>query len=418
MSEPIANEALHPEAGPEINAPGPKKREWDPKGKRNIIIITSVVVAVIVTMFLIAGSRNRDQGKVSTIDHQLPSPTEQGVMTPDEVARLKEEERKRLGAAAASSTSAIGEVVTPLELKTPTPTSAAAPAPVTPEKASPTAPASSDGRVTSETQPAQSDPQEQNRVAAIKRQAGNLAKLWGVSDDASGKASGTRDYVWAGGAQETTQQAPVTQATTQVNANNGVVVVPAFDPVYSAEMLNTFDSDERNLVRARIVTGPLSGAVLKGGGQKLGEGARISFSEASWHGRSFKVAAIAIDEKTSNDVVEGKYDGRYAQRFLFPILAEGVKAYSTARAQTGTQVIAINVPNTGVGTVQQQVGAQQTPPPSAEQARQALIAASAGTLANQLQKGPQEGLVTIPMRQSIGIIFIDPVYQSDIDGRK
>jgi hypothetical protein len=92
-----------------------------------------------------------------------------------------------------------------------------------------------------------------------------------------------------------------------------------------------------------------------------------------------------------------------------------VKAYAGARAQVGTTVIAIPIPGAGgAGIV---TGGQQTPTPSAEQARNAMYSSGANQVSRALATGPQDGHVTLASGTQIGIVFEESVYQSDLAGR-
>lgn len=236
----------------------------------------------------------------------------------------------------------------------------------------------------------------------LAKQLQGLTKVWGYSNDESQQKN---DYVRAKpSSNNASKQAEPTTATA-ANAppanGKGKRLAGAME-VVSARLLQTINSDHPNAtVRAEIQTGKLKGAIALGKAERLEQGLQISYSGVAVQGCLIKAAAIALDENTSLDVVAGKYDGRYAARFVFPVLLQGVKAYTTARAQTGNTVVVVN------GTT-----GTQTPAPSSEQARNAMVAASVSALETGIKQGlPTTPQVTLNMGETIGVMFLEPVYE-------
>lgn len=399
MSEELNKScAVNPPASAEIGgaAAAAPKAKWDMKGKRNLILVGCVIVVAVLLMLLMFSGKKKDEQKQSVIPeaNNFNAP---GILSAEDRSAIKSSEKKRIDRAMTSGNSALEA---PLD----------DPGVIFDAKQR----QRSQSRVV-EQLPAgapatyqQSSGVDDGRLKAMTGQVTQQMMGWGMLDASS--KGGEHSYVREAKIAETVVQA-VTVKTSGRDSSDAMVV-EAFEKAYSAQTLGTFDSDTPGIIRARLLTGPLAGAVLTGTAQRMGDGAHFAFSVGSYKGKSFKVNAEALDEQTASDVVNGTYNGRYAQRFVFPVLAEGIKAYASARAQTGTQVVVI--PVAGIGGA---VGAQQTPSPSAEQARQAMLAASADATAKALATTNQQPQVVVAMRKTIGILFLESVYESDLAGK-
>lgn len=415
---PISNNAIG--GGPAmVNA----KPRWDPKGKRNLFIVGGVIVfATLLLVLLFVGGKNREVKKASLIvEAPADQPVANGMLSQTDRDALKAQENARINAALSSGHSAIGaEVVAPM-VQTPAIQQTGAPltqqGPVRLDQQAQQPPMSqSNGSAP----PGPMGPDEA-KMKGLESQMQRLMGAWGMGSGDAGGQRALSTYVRepgksaAGGAgAQSGQQANAASASQR--AANDLMVVKAYDQPYAAEMISGADSDTPGKLRARITSGPLAGAVLIGAARRIGEqGFQADFTTGSFNGRTFKVVAYGQDAEVSGDVVRGQYDGRYMQRYVFPVLAEGVKAYAGARAQVATQVIAIPIPSSGgVGVV---TGAQQIPAPSAEQAREAMYSSGANQVSRVLATGPQDGHMTLAAGTQIGIVFEESVYQSDIAGQ-
>lgn len=236
----------------------------------------------------------------------------------------------------------------------------------------------------------------------LSKQILNLTKGWGYGEDLDNKTIYVKAK--ANSANGTaTNAGPSPSVTTQPNMNSTKPkrLVGSME-VAGAALLQTINSDNPNsVVRAQIGSGALKGGIALGKAVRLDEGLQIEFKAAALNGCTFKIAAIAVDETTSQDVVSGKYDGRIAARFVFPVLLDGIRAFASAKAQTGSTVVLVNG---STGTT--------SPPPSTEQAKNAMIAASVTAIdAGIKQTLPTTPQVTLAMGTSIGILFVEPVFE-------
>lgn len=401
-----ANTGINPPASSEIGGIGggaaaPVKAKWDIKGRRNLIMVGCVIGVAVLLMLLMFMGEDKSVQKTSVIPEAAHF-NERGMISSEDRSAITASEKSRLEIARLSGDSAIEA---PVENPS-----------VFNSTQKPSAPIRVEEKLAAGNPPEQQQPvrtRDEGRLRAMTDQVTQQMTGWGMLGVAGN--DGAHTYIREVNKTNASQAAQAGVQATIVNDTASAIIVEAFEKAYSAQTISTFDSDTPGTIRARLLTGPLAGAVLTGAAQRMGEGAHFAFTVASYKGKSFKINAEGRDEKTSSDVVEGNYNGRYAQRFVFPILAEGIKAYSTARAQTGTQVVVIPVAGINGSSG---VGAQQTPPASSEQARQAMLAASADATAKALATTNQQPQVVVEMRKTIGILFLESVYESDLAGSK
>lgn len=400
----------------------PAKPRWDPKGKRNMMIIGGVVAtAAVLLVLLFAGGSNHEEKKASTIVQAPPEqPVAAGMLSQADRDALKAQENARIATALSGGQSAVGAQVG----------AGASPVHAPPNQQTSSAPLTQQGEVRLDQrgqQPvnSQASPQQppaapdQEKMRGLESQMQRMMSAWGMGSD-NGTPRGASTYVRevakaanSVGGNQAIQQAGNTSATQR--PANDVMIVKAYEQPYAAEMISAADSDTPGKLRARINSGPLAGAVVVGTAKRVGDqGFQADFNTASINGHTIKISAYAVDAEESGDLVRGNYDGRYMQRYVFPVLAEGVKAYAGARAQVGTTVIAIPITGAdGTGVV---TGGTQVPVPTAEQARNAMYSSGASQVSRALATGPQEGHLTLASRTQIGIVFEESIYQSDISG--
>lgn len=405
-------------------APAPTKPRWDPKGKRNLIIVASVVgTALLLLILLFVGGGNREEKKASSIvQASSDQPVAAGMLSQADRDALKSQENARIAAALSGGQSAVGAQVGTggATVQTSAPQQASTPLTQQGEqridqRAQQSQPPQQQASQTAPQQPA--GPSEA-KMKGLESQMQRMMTAWGMGPE-TGAQRGSSTYVREvakGGNAATGNQAAQQGSTSGSNQRQAddLMVVKAYGEPYAAEMISATDSDTPGKLRARISSGPLTGAVLIGGAKRIGDkGFQVDFTSASFNGRTLKVTAYAVDSEQPGDLVRGDYDGRYMQRYVFPVVSEGIKAYAGARAQVGTTVIAIPVPGAG-GVV---TGGQQTPAPTAEQARNAMYSAGANQVSRALATGPQDGHLTLEARTQIGVVFEESIYQSDISGQ-
>lgn len=420
LHDPIATDPidLGQEAAAEISdATTPRvkpKRQIDRKAKKNLLIIGGIFVVVVVVGF--ASCSSRPTAKPSNYVND-PGAAQGGVtgaedrtaMAAAETARVKELQRATVTGIAQPVTSDNQiEVVTPPVVVAP-----AAPVVTSADLAHGPQPVGPQPTVVAGPPPAPAAPVgpvvDQDRLKAYQSQMAGLMSSW-----APAGAAPSGDYVYHSKNQGQGQAQPVqTSATSSGSKLNDPLVAEAYK-AYGAETLNTIDTDVPGVIRAKITSGPLNGALIIGTAKRLDTGVAITFNQGVLNGIPFKLNAMAIDEKTERDVVDGHYNGKYLQRFAFPIIADGVRAFTQARAQTGTQVILTNTPSVGIdGSLgNSPVGAVATPQPTVQQARDAMIASAANRSAQLLQQNDAQPQVVVDMHTTFGVYLLEPVYQS------
>ncbi len=417
--QPIASATIG-----ETTAPA-RKNSWDPKGKRNLIIIGSVVgVALLLCGILLFSGGESETKKASAINIvDSNRPVMGGMLSEEDRRKIREAEDAKMAKALRDGSSYAGApppVVTNASL-VPDPNISSIHDPGNIGAQANQRAGQGEVRL-NQVQPAVVNAvppaPDEARSKGLEEQMSSMMRAWGVGQGGENKQLSAYIRETPGrGAANAAQTAQTAQAATTQQRATGDVVVAAFEQAYAAETISSIDTDSPGKLRARILTGPMAGAVVTGTARRSGtEGVAMDFNNASLNGRQIKISAYGVDMDTDGDVVRGNYDGRYMQRYVFPVLAEGIKAYAGARAQTGTQVIAITVPGTG-GTAGGVVsGAQQTPPPTVEQAQNAMISAGAGQVSQALKSGPQDGHLTLGSKTQFGIVFDTPIYQADIAG--
>lgn len=409
---PVSRDAIGADPGPAYAKP-----RWDPKGKRNMMIVGGVVLfAVALLVLLFAGSRKNEQKKASSIVEAPPEqPVAGGMLSQADRDALKAQENARIAAALSGGRSAVGTQVgsTPSQ---------------PPMTQQPNVPAPQQGAVRLDQQQPMSQAHaatpaapDEAKLHGLEQQMQRMMTAWGMGGADGGAQRTLSTYVREPSKASNTTGGQVGQQANGVNMNqqrspNDLMVVKAYEQPYAAEMMSGADSDTPGKLRARIMSGPLTGAVVVGTARRIGDqGFQADFTTASYNGRTIKISAFGMDAEASGDVVRGNYDGRYMQRYVFPVVAEGVKAYAAARAQVATTVVAI--PVAGTGTTGVVTGGTQVPTPTAEQARDAMYASGANQVSRALATGPQEGHVTLEPHTQIGIVFEESLYQSDLAGQ-
>lgn len=422
-----ANDTPIPGAAPASSAsigggapePVQAKPRWDPKGKRNMIIIGGVIgTALLLLLLLSFGGGDREDEKASVIvESKSDQPVVTGMLSEADRAAMAKQENERIATALTGGQSVVGNQVG----------AGAAQPNMEPTQQQPYT-QQGEMRVDQHAQqqapaaqaPAQTAPAgpDQERLKGLENQMNSMMTAWGMGQGDGQRTLSTyiRESRKSGNASDSQgSQSSAGQSSTQRPADD-LMVVKAYDMPHAAEMISGADSDTPGKLRARINSGPLAGAVVTGAAHRIGDkGFQADFTSASFNGRTFKISAYGMDGEVGGDIVRGEYDGRYMQRYVFPVFAEGVKAYAGARAQVATQVIAIPIPGAGNGGVV--TGGQQIPAPSAEQARNAMYSSGANQVSRALATGPQQGHVTLAPGTQFGLVFEESIYQSDLAGQ-
>lgn len=183
------------------------------------------------------------------------------------------------------------------------------------------------------------------------------------------------------------------------------------EAIYAAKVSNVPSSDRGGLTFVEITSGPLKGALLQGRSTLYNsEYLNTKFTSMRLNNKQYDIDAIALDEQTAEDALDGKIDHKILTRYVMPVLFAGLQAYAAARAETGTY--AAYPTTTTVGSTFVTNAGIATPAPNTTQAINAGIAQGL-SIANQniskLASAPPD--VSLPQNLAIGVMFTAPVYE-------
>jgi len=190
------------------------------------------------------------------------------------------------------------------------------------------------------------------------------------------------------------------------------------DEIVAARLTTPVDTDKTRFVMAEISGGRLDGAQLRGEVVTMAmsgdiEDIGIRFSSMRWRDRQYRIDAIALNESTATDALDGKVDRHLFTRYAMPILMaglSGVSTYFTARGTPGRSVA------TSVATGDTLVVNED------RASRDDAINQGIGDVTNKaVQTGERfvsrmatrPNSVRLPASTPIGIIFNAPVHAGD-----
>ncbi|WP_321820929.1 MULTISPECIES: DotG/IcmE/VirB10 family protein [unclassified Burkholderia] len=182
------------------------------------------------------------------------------------------------------------------------------------------------------------------------------------------------------------------------------------EDIYPAQIKNMPSSDRGGLSFAEITSGPFQGALLQGRSTIYNSDyLNTKFTSMRFNGQQFEIEAIALDEKTAEDALDGKIDHKILTRYVMPVLFAGLQGFATAAANPGSYAAYPSV-STGAGTLITNSGIA-TPPSSTSQAINAGIAAGLQIANQNISKLANEPVdVSLPQGLNIGVMFTAPVF--------
>ena len=119
------------------------------------------------------------------------------------------------------------------------------------------------------------------------------------------------------------------------------------DDILTAVILTPIDTYTTQFVLAEIVGGDFNGAQLRGNVVPMTasgdvEDVGVRFTSMSLDGRFYPINAIALNENTATDAMDGNVDRRVFSRYVMPIFSaslSGVAKYFTARGTVGESLL-------------------------------------------------------------------------------
>lgn len=188
-----------------------------------------------------------------------------------------------------------------------------------------------------------------------------------------------------------------------LSAPESVEIAGAFQ-IVAAESASPIDTYKTNYASARIVAGPLAGALLFGKAEAADEGLVVTYTNMRFNGKAYTIEAWALDEATSTNAVSADIDRRYFERMVLPILLAGVQGYNQKVSETGSQVV-VAANGTAVAT----------PSASAKQARAAGVSKGLEIAQQEVQRSAAKpARFTMADRVPLGVMFRKPVLSTDV----
>lgn len=363
-------------------------RKIHPAAKRNLIIIGGVFGAAVILVVLLTMLRsNKDEKKTNDVNLNVNSAVVSNPNGDDlspamraAIAQKLEEERQ---AAVASGQ----KVYIPPETLGKT-------QPVIEEKAAEHQPAVA-GAIQSEPLSPEDAERLARRREGLERQVGQLL--------ASVPAGSTPARITFASLAAAT---PTTPAATGSAAGQPSVAAQATGDflidsleIVAGEIASPIDTYKTSYASARIVAGKLAGAFLIGASKQQEDGLALSYSLMRFGGKTYKIDAIGLDEKTSTDAMDVSVDRRYLERWVIPVTVEAAGGFFKAISNPGSSIL--QTQNNVV---------VETPASTTAQARSAGFAAGMGILQKEVAREAAKPFqITAPANTSIGILFRQPV---------
>ncbi|ECI4532043.1 conjugal transfer protein TraO [Salmonella enterica subsp. diarizonae] len=254
---------------------------------------------------------------------------------------------------------------------------------------------------------------QEDKAAGEKRQE-RLQKLLAriSAQQATGSPPVVAAAMWnrSPGTAGNPQPAPASVQTASLSTPrpaSGIQLIPALTRV-PGFIDSAVDSDNPEpKVIASIPAGQWAGAVLfSPGAKRVGNNMEIHFNRMSWRGMNLNVNAYALNEDNLMSSVAGNVNNRWFSHIVLPSVLGGVGGVGTLYKDANTQVIQGNF-----GSVTGRVG---MPDGKAIAGVIAGGTAERGSqvLAQQLADEPYKQ-VTVPSREIVSILFVDPVMSND-----
>lgn len=363
-------------------------RKIHPAAKRNLIIIGGVFGAAVILVVLLTMLRsNKDEKKTNDVNLNVSSAVVGNPNGDDlspamraAIAQKLEEERQ---AAVASGQ----KVYIPPETLGTT-------QPVTEEKAAEHQPAVA-GAIQSEPLSPEDAERLARRREGLERQVGQL-----LASVPAGSAPARITFASLAAA------TPTTPAATGAAAGQPSVAAQATGDflidsleIVAGEIASPIDTYKTSYASARIVAGKLAGAFLVGASKQQEDGLALSYSLMRFGGKTYKIDAIGLDEKTSTDAMDVSVDRRYLERWVIPVTVEAAGGFFKAISNPGSSIL--QTQNNVV---------VETPASTTAQARNAGFAAGMGILQKEVAREAAKPFrITALANTPIGILFRQPV---------
>lgn len=166
--------------------------------------------------------------------------------------------------------------------------------------------------------------------------------------------------------------------------------------IHAARTTSPIDTEKSPYVSAEVIGGKFAGAFLKGTAVlNQGEGLQVTFTDIRFNGKVAKINAVALDEQTSADALNGSIDRHILSRYVLPITFATVSGAASAIAQRSSQVV-----TNGLST-------SVVLPEATDKQAAAAGLSSATQIGQQLVQSlaQQKNTVKLPANTLIGVLF-------------
>ncbi len=188
------------------------------------------------------------------------------------------------------------------------------------------------------------------------------------------------------------------------------VLVPAGEIEY-AQLLVEANSDIPGPVVAMVVSGPFNGSRVLGSFQKTEEYLVLKFTTlVGKDGHSIPINATAVDPDTTLTGMATDVDHRYMSRIILPAAAKFIEGLGSAIAENGSTTVTVSG-----DTVAQSTSDLNTKEELSKAASEAST--KVGEILDE-EANQTEVLVRIKAGTPFGMLFLQPVTDSDINGSK
>jgi intracellular multiplication protein IcmE len=166
--------------------------------------------------------------------------------------------------------------------------------------------------------------------------------------------------------------------------------------IHAARTTSPIDTEKSSYVTAEVIGGKFAGAFLKGTAVlNQGEGLQVTFTDIRFNGKVAKINAVALDEQTSADALNGSIDRHILSRYVLPITFATVSGAASAIAQRSSQIV-----TNGLST-------SVVLPEATDKQAAAAGLSSATQIGQQLVQSmaQQKNTVKLPANTLIGVLF-------------
>ena len=166
--------------------------------------------------------------------------------------------------------------------------------------------------------------------------------------------------------------------------------------IHAARTTSPIDTEKSPYVSAEVIGGKFAGAFLKGTAVlNQGEGLQVTFTDIRFNGKVAKINAVALDEQTSADALNGNIDRHILSRYVLPITFATVSGAASAIAQRSSSIV-----TNGLST-------SVVLPEATDKQAAAAGLSSATQVGQQLVQSlsQQKNTVKLPANTTIGVLF-------------